>query len=424
MASVCNDPGGRKRIIFQDRDGERKPIYLGKCSKKHASEIKTRVETINGALIAGYALDGNTAEWLGTIGNVLHSKLALVGLVAPREAGENEHVCLGDFLDAFLKRRENAKPNSYKNYKQAVGKLEDHFGRAIELRDLSHGMAEEFAIALTEKHSKAYAGRLVKFARQFFHLARREKLIGENPFEGIKASAQTNESRKVFVTTETAAKVLDACPNAEWRLIFALARYGGLRCPSEVLTLRWADVDWEKGRMLVHAPKTEHHEGNGDRLVPIFPELRPYLEEAWDPSAVHVITRNQGAGINLRTQLLRIIGRAGLKPWEKLFQNLRASRETELASRFPMHVVCAWIGNSQRIAAKHYLQVTDGDFDAAIQTARQTAHLTPKTAQNTAQYGARPEHAPNEKTPENPGFLSISPVFSAVDHYTRQESNL
>ncbi len=55
-----------------------------------------------------------------------------------------------------------------------------------------------------------------------------------------------------------------------------------------------------------------------------------------------------------------------MKPWPKLFHNLRASRETELAESFPLHVVCAWIGNSQPIAAKHYLQVTDEHFERAV----------------------------------------------------------
>jgi hypothetical protein len=64
---------------------------------------------------------------------------------------------------------------------------------------------------------------------------------------------------------------------------------------------------------------------------------------------------------------LKIIARAGLEPWEKLFQNLRATRETELAEIYPMHVVCAWIGNSPAVAAKHYLQVTDAHFAEAAQ---------------------------------------------------------
>src|SRR5262249_21631612 len=48
--------------------------------------------------------------------------------------------------------------------------------------------------------------------------------------------------------------------------------------------------------------------------------------------------------------------------WPKLFQNLRASRETELAAIFPLHVVCAWLGNSALIAQNHYLQVTEKDY--------------------------------------------------------------
>ena len=67
------------------------------------------------------------------------------------------------------------------------------------------------------------------------------------------------------------------------------------------------------------------------RWVPIFPELRPYLEEVFeraDEGTVSIITRNRDTNANLRTQLTRIIRHAGLEPWPKLFHNLRASRET------------------------------------------------------------------------------------------------
>src|SRR5262249_5467906 len=71
---------------------------------------------------------------------------------------------------------------------------------------------------------------------------------------------------------------------------------------------------------------------------------------------------------NLRTRLTKIIRRAGLMPWPKLFHNLRASRETELAATYPLHVVCAWIGNSTLIAQKHYLTVTEDDFQRAAKS--------------------------------------------------------
>jgi integrase len=49
--------------------------------------------------------------------------------------------------------------------------------------------------------------------------------------------------------------VIDACPDAEWRLLFGLARYAGLRIPSESHRLTWADVDFERARLTVHSPR-------------------------------------------------------------------------------------------------------------------------------------------------------------------------
>jgi hypothetical protein len=100
----------------------------------------------------------------------------------------------------------------------------------------------------------------------------------------------------------------------------------------------------------------------------LFPELLPHLQQAFDkaePGTEFVITRFREANQNLRTQLSKFIKRAGLEPWPKLFHNLRSTQETELAETYPLHVVCSWIGNSQPIAAKHYLQVTDDHFAIA-----------------------------------------------------------
>ena len=116
----------------------------------------------------------------------------------------------------------------------------------------------------------------------------------------------------------------------------------------------------------LHAPKTEHHEGKATRLVPIFPELLPYLRDAFDPANVKVITIAEDATKNFRTRFARYIEKAGLKQWPKLFQNLRATRQTELADSFPAHVVCEWMGNSQPVANKHYLHTTDEHFDRAV----------------------------------------------------------
>ncbi|MEX2138897.1 MAG: site-specific integrase [Pirellulales bacterium] len=178
-------------------------------------------------------------------------------------------------------------------------------------------------------------------------------------------------------------------------MIVALSRYGGLRCPSEVLSLRWQDVDWEGGRIVVQSPKTEHHVGKATRTIPLFAELRPILAEAFylaSEGAAYVVdgnhrdAANTASGwrnCNLRTQFERIVKRAGLTPWPRLFHARRASRETELAKDYPIHVVTSWLGNTPRIALKHYLQVTDADFERAAASAESGA----LSAQNAAQPG-------------------------------------
>jgi hypothetical protein len=121
-------------------------------------------------------------------------------------------------------------------------------------------------------------------------------------------------------------------------------------------------------RLVVKVPKKEHLDGHEIRMTPIFPELRPHLIEAWERAAtgsVYVLPAIRSSGKNLRTGLLRILEKAGIKPWPKLFQNLRASRETELMRHHPAHLVHAWLGNSREVAEDHYLMATDEDFDRA-----------------------------------------------------------
>jgi len=167
-----------------------------------------------------------------------------------------------------------------------------------------------------------------------------------------------------------AQKVLDACPDAQWRLIFGLARFGGLRCPSEVVRLKWQDIDFANDRFTVHASKTEHHADGGIRTVPMFPELRSLFQTVFDqakPGAVYCLDRYSGKWSNLGVNMKRIIKRAGLTPWPKTFQNLRSTRETELfkLTNGNIKAVCSWIGNSEQVALSHYAQMTEADITQA-----------------------------------------------------------
>jgi len=412
MASIATDPNGKRRILFSNAEGDRKAIHLGEMSERGAKSILYRVEQLIEAQLTGRALEPATAQWVADLHPRLAKKLARVGLIPkPQKKGA---ATLGPFLAEYMATRTDVKPSTRRHLEQARQKLIGFFGEEKTLASITSGDADEFRLHLLQSLGDNTTRRMCGRAKQFFRAALRKRLIAENPFGDMRGcNVQPNRARNFFVTRETAGKVLDACPDAEWRLLFALSRYGGLRCPSEHLSLRWGDVDWEKGRIRIPSPKTEHHAGRDARWIPIFPELRPYLEQAFEqaePGTEYVITRYRSRNSNLRTQLKRIIQSAGLEPWPKLFQNLRSTRETELAETFPIHVVCTWLGNTQAVATKHYLQVTDEHFEAALTASMPDPE---KTAQKTTQQlhaGRRSKSfdvmRAQKETLEKPGFAT------------------
>lgn len=410
MASIVRDPGGRKRVQFQDGQGRKRTIRLGVASAKQAAAIKVRVEQVLTSTLTGIT-DHEAAEWLGGLDDRMYGKLHAVGLVPPRE---RMSPTLGPLLDAFFETLD-VKPGTATTYQQTRHSLERHFGRDALLSAVTPLGADRWRQAMREEGlAEATISKRVKTARQIFKQGIRWKMVRDNPLADVKAGSQTNKSRMYFVPAEVAARVLDACPDGEWRLIFALSRYGGLRCPSEHLGLKWSDVDWARGRLTVRSPKTEGHEGRECRSIPLFPELLVHLREAFEAApegSEWVIARYRGRNSNLRTQLNRILARAGVAPWPRLFQNLRASRQTELAAEHPIHVVCAWLGNTPAVAQGHYLQVRDSDYENAVRgrPVQATQKATPQAAA-PARTGSQP---PSGEGPQTPDLQRVAALCEA-----------
>ena len=329
-------------------------------------------------------MDDSVAKWLAKLDDQTYGKLVKAGLCEERTGdlsdGSDKPITLGAFLDDYVAGRTDVKESTRTFYRHTVRNLIEFFGSTKPLTEVTEGDADDFLRYLkAELNSEVTACRRCSLAKTFFHAAVRYRLIEVNPFRDISAGTKTNPSRQRFISRETIERIMDIAPDAEYRLLIALARFGGLRMPSEALSLRWSDIDWDKQRIRVVAPKTEHHIGKDQREIPIFHELSGPLKEAFeqrDKGAEFVISRHRPAavrsgtgdwqGANLRTQFERLINKAGEKPWPRLWQNLRSTRQTELTQQgHPLHVVTHWLGNSAIVAAKHYLQVTDADFDRA-----------------------------------------------------------
>jgi len=408
MASIAKDPNGRKRILFVDGDGNRKAIRLGKMSLPDARVIKTKVEAILSARAAKNSLDETTAQWTAEIPDRLAAKLAQVGLMRKRDHRTTS--TLESFIEAYIVRRtDDVSPNTQRIWRQTKRNLTSFFGADKPLAEITRGDATDWRLSLVSRDlADASVRKHCGFAKHFFAQAVDHELIQVNPFAKLVSSPVGNELRQYFVSRDATAKVLDEAPDAEWRLIIALSRYGGLRCPSEHLALTLDDVDWERGRVHITSPKTKRHAGHESRIIPLFPELRPYLEAVFDaapPGTKHFITRYRDTGSNLRTHMTRLVKRAGMEPWPRIFHNLRSSRQTELEEKFPSHVVCKWMGNSQQVARKHYLQTTEEHFERALAGGAKSGALA---AQNRAQH----THAQDRTDSQSDGDKRRKPLTS------------
>ena len=392
MSSVSCDKKGIRKIHFKHPAKGRQTLRLGKVDPRTAKNVNGHVEQLLAAINSAQAVDPETARWTTALTPKFHDRLRRVGLVAARSRPEEKKEwLLGEFLQQHLAGRSHLKPNTRRNLASAARRLTQFFGEDRSIHKITEGDADDWKNWLLtrgywigrEKKSAdaqpvekglsiATVSRDIKRAKEFFRAAVRHQYITLNPFADLKTGAQSNSEREFFVTRETTNSVLEACPDVEWRLIVALSRYGGLRCPSEHVLLTWQDIDWEGGRVRITSPKTAQYPDGAVRVIPLFPELHVILVEAFEqaePGVVYVIQRYRSANQNLRTQFLRILKKAGVSPWPRLFHNLRSTRETELSHEHPLHVVCKWIGNSPAVAKKHYLQVTDADFEKATQKA-------------------------------------------------------
>jgi integrase len=375
MATLCKRTGKTPgyEIQFFDTTGRRLTIYLGgrRYSERTANELKRIVETLvycrDNSLST---LDKRTLTWLESASPEIRAKLAKTGLVEVPP----EHT-VKEIWDAFLEQKEldrkagRIKESTLNQYKIAQNRFLERFKESDRLTELSKEALTKWKMELLMQFKQATVASQLKHTKSAFTWAVEQGWIKKSPLDGIGRGSFVNKTNDLIVPMDWYYRLLDASPCQDWRTIIALVRIGGLRCPSEVIRLRWKDVLWDQNRFYVRSPKTEHHSGKESRLVPIFPELRTELEtlffDAESKDREYVINRYRRANQNLGTTFGKIVRRAGLPEIPRPFDNMRMTRSNEIYNRWGAFKESQWIGHSSRVRQDHYLMLTENDFQEA-----------------------------------------------------------
>jgi integrase len=373
VASICNEKNGNKRIALVDHEGRHRSLRLGKCSMKVAETMRIRIEQLLQDRRFGAPHAPATAEWLAKLPTDLHGRLVKLGLTESRIKA----VTVGELIDRFMKAQ-HVKPATLAAYKQCTDSLIKALGKDTSVDTITAADADAWRCFIAKEGrvrekkgprslAAATVAKRTNIAKAIFAKAKVWKLVTESPFAHMKSGSQVNPDRAWYITLQETSSLLKACPSTEWQVIVALARYAGLRCPSEVRELRWSDVDWDRKLLVVRTPKTAGKAAHAVRKVPVSPALQPLLSKLrreTSADAEHLVSVVQPASYNLRTRFERIVRRAGLQPWPRLFHNLRASCSTDFAQSLPNHEAARFLGHSPLIAAAHYLQPSGHNFRA------------------------------------------------------------
>jgi integrase len=418
MSSIVNRPQGHKWLQFKAPNGKRQTLRLGKISAKQARDFQYRVDGLLAAKAMGHAPDIETAKWVGSLSPKIHARLAKAGLAS----GMVPHT-LKELIAEF-KKSLKVEPATTRNIAIACKNLLTHFGPTVLIASITPGDAKEFraVIATTGREdggplAVATVSRRCRRAKQVFAYAVDKRWLAANPFAQMKGWSEVNRSKDFYVTLDLVQSVLAEIPNLEFHTIVVLARFGGLRSPSEILPMRWDQVNWEHETLLIKSPKTKRYEGRDQRTVPLFPEIRDALEELWEeaPDGEPLLfPGHQITGAGLSSELQRTCRAAGIALWPRPWQNLRATRETELLEEFPIHAVAQWLGHSPAVAIQHYAQIVKEHQARAVKMRKsvlQPPGPSPKRSKNRSTVSSRsvtPRDATEPKTPKNTESSSVS----------------
>lgn len=349
--------------------GERYVVWVGKLTARQAREYERHVGSVVDSFKVGASPEPETLKWFETAPERIREKFVSWGMLPAlnRRMVTPEQRTVAGWTQLYIDENTNNRrtTNNYQQartwlLKQVDGKRDIATVTKGDLQRWQKSMAKQLALSSRNKH--------LQRVKTMFSGAVDDGLLSASPAAGLKQEKSTkrvDRSRQFFVDGKMTSQVLKHLPDTNWKLIFCLMRFQGLR-RHEVFALDWKHIDWETGELTVPVETK-----TGWRVLPIFPETMPYLRDRQELAKKgEKVVAWEGSEESLTERLRRLVDGIRGECWPKVCQQLRSTRRTELQEEFPNHVVNEWLGHDSTTADKHYLQVTPEHLEraASLQT--------------------------------------------------------
>lgn len=213
----------------------------------------------------------------------------------------------------------------------------------------------------------ASRNRALNVYNRFFKWAVDLGYVKTNPFTGIKLLKEAQEEQIVYCTRSERARLINLAKKAgfeDW-IAVPIAFYTGMRM-EEVYRMRWEDIRWKEGRVVVPITKTKK-----SRTLDLSSKLRGMLNlTPTDKRHGFVVPEIDGVGSRrdraqtLTRQLRKLMAnekipipeeRISWNAWRHTFASLLVQEGVGLDQ------VSEWMGNTPEVCRRHYAQFIPRD---------------------------------------------------------------
>ena len=187
----------------------------------------------------------------------------------------NNHIpTLKDFVEMYIQYiRDTLQRRAWYRYQYGLKRLVDIYGNK-RLSEINSKDIDDYKSLRLKDAQPATINRELSALRQLFNLAKRwKRFFGENPVSISRLLPENNQKERILTYEEEEALIKASNPSL--RAIILCALHTGMR-KSEILTLRWEDVDLENNIITIEHTNTKTKR---TRRIPINQTLRAILIE-------------------------------------------------------------------------------------------------------------------------------------------------
>lgn len=209
--------------------------------------------------------------------------------------------------------------------------------------------------------SQTTINRYLDYLDAAFNFGVRLKLVTENPVSQRKKAKET--PRKVSLELKDIKKIMDeAEPHVRWAIevCFNLGTRSG---DSELLSLLWENVNFEKKEVLIYGSKTKDY-----RTVPVNDEFLERLKEKQKEAKTEYIIEYNGRKVtSINIGFRNACKRAGINYSVRMYDLRHLFASTMLANGADLAAVSKLMGHSRiTMTANTYYQYMKGEKERAV----------------------------------------------------------